>query len=204
MITPLRAKPLSSIVHAKIVLKAATYSALVIGIVLTGASHASAQDLAKQVRGLRKTVKEELTKTNQALATLSAKMGTSAATSTKSPTIGNNKPTTNYVTFDVFPGRKGNAVANHSGTGVGARFFLTDATVQIPENRRFKLEHTLFFPFEGRTADQKAADLHMISTCIQLYNQVLANPEGGSFYLLLNQDDKVGFACGTDLNVTYR
>ena len=210
MFTHPRVVSLSSNINCRPLVRAATYTALIVGIALTGASHASAQDLAKQIRGLRKTVKEELSKPNQALATLAAKVSSSTATTTttstttKSSTIANNKATTNYVSFDVFPGRRGNAVASHSGTGVGARFFLTEATVQIPENQRFKLEHTLFFPFEGRTADQKAADLHMISTCVQLYNQVLANPEGGTFYLLLNKDDKVGFACGSDLNVTYR
>lgn len=184
-------------------------SALLVGSMLTGAQSASAQDVAKQVRGLRKTVKQELEKTNQAISALTAKVSASTAANTtnakKPPTIANNKSTNNtYVTFDVMPTRKGNVTIHHNGSGVGVRFFLTDNQAQIPENRRFKMEHNLFFPFEGRTADQKAADLHMISTCSQLYNQVLANPEGGSFFLLLSKDDALGFACSSDLTVTYR
>lgn len=112
------------------------------------------------------------------------------APATSAP-IGANKPTQSWETFDFYPGRSGEVVSYHNATGIGAAF-------RIREGGKLVQEYKLDFPFAERSAEQRVADAFMIQNCISDFNRV-SKSDGGSFYIYVSSDPKIGLACTSTL-----
>jgi hypothetical protein len=112
-------------------------------------------------------------------------------------TVAANKTTSAYISFNVYPGISGNPMVAVDQTAAKASFILK-------EGGKISQRYDLSFPFANRTADQKQADQYIITNCVNLFQAVLANPEGGTFYIFPSADEKIGVACSNDLTVTHR
>lgn len=158
------------------------------------------------VRGVARQLSQlnrEFKKVNTALDELKKKVAT-APVATPSPitgptqaTIAANKTSSAYISFDVYPGISGNPMVSVDASAAKASFILK-------EGGKTTQRYDLVFPFANRTADQKQADQHIITNCVNLFQAVLANPEGGTFFIFPSADEKIGVACSNELSVTRR
>ena len=192
----------SKLISTNIVaMKVLTLAAFAIGASVTTVHMAHAQTSAtstdRQVARQISSVNKGLKKIRQALQDLKTTVTATPIVEPGQTTLGANAKTGGYVAFDIYPTRSGHAIVQHSKGAVAASFVILEGGKSV---QQFDLK----FPFAGRTADQKNADLFMLTNCVNLYNSVLANPEGGTFYVLTSDDEKTGVACSNDLNVTRR
>lgn len=111
--------------------------------------------------------------------------------------IGANTPTNGWLSMPFFEGRSGNAVLQRKTKGVGAAF-------RIYEGGKIVQEYSLTFPFKGRKADLKNTDFQLLTSCVQQFNSVAANPTGGDFYIQVNKDENLGVLCAANLTVAYK
>lgn len=109
------------------------------------------------------------------------------------PAIGKNEPTSTYVSYDFYEGRRGEAIVQHADTGVAIRFRILEGAKPVQER-------TLSFSFAGRTSDQKAADSLMISSCLTHFNRAADSRTGGTFFLNSNSDNTIGLLCSSVIN----
>lgn len=143
--------------------------------------------LRQNNEAITKDVKEVKTTVGKAL---SSQINSETPTQ---PVIGKNASTTNYVAYDFYEGRRGDATVQHSDTGIAIRF-------RIFEGGKTAEERTLNFSFADRTNDQKAADALMISSCLTHFHRAADSKAGGTFFLNSNPDSKVGLLCSSITN----
>jgi len=134
-----------------------------------------------------------------AVAVLSAMFGVSDASAQVGqknywrmpPAIGRNAPTKGWVTFDFFPGRRGEAVSYHNGASVGAVF-------RIREKGNLIQEYKLDFPFAERMIEQRAADIFMVQNCLAEFRRA-SEVDGGMFFIQASIDPAIGLVCSSQV-----
>ena len=115
---------------------------------------------------------------------------TQTPTPTPAPVIASSAPTTTWISFDKYEGRRGQVVLQHNRTGL-------ILVLKIMEAGKTVQEYKLNFPFAGRTADQKAADAMVINNCMNQFTRVFDAPDG-TFFLYASTDDSFGFLCASE------
>ena len=147
------------------------------------------------LRAYRVFLTKNLTDVKGSLSVLNQNViaGKSVQPSTPQTVIGSNKPSPNYISFDFYPGVQGEAVVQHTGTGVAVSFKTKDSATTL-------VEYSLALSFEGRTNDQKAADNMMINACLTNFYRAADSRNGGTFFIYPSADDKIGLACSSVLN----
>lgn len=143
-------------------------------------------------RAQSETVSKGISDVKNSLSTITQRVITGTSVSTQS-VIGLNKPASNYLTFDFYPGVRGEAIVQHKDTGIMVWF-------RTAEGSKTLNEYKLGFSFEGRSADQKTADAMMLNACLTHFNRVSDAPNGGSFYLYPSADNNTGLLCSSTIN----
>jgi hypothetical protein len=116
---------------------------------------------------------------------------TQTPTPTAAPVIASSSPTSTWVAFDKYQGRTGQMIVQHNKAGVVLLLKIFEAGKSVQE-------YKLNFPFAGRSADQKAADAMVITTCMSQFARVF-DAADGSFFINASTDDTVGILCASDV-----
>lgn len=136
-------------------------------------------------------VKNSLASLNQRIVTGTITDATPTPTAVQARVIAASQPTTSYVAFDKYEGRRGQATVQHSKTGVVVWFRVLEAGKMVQD-------HTLNFPFAGRTADQKSADTMVINNCVSQFYRAF-DATDGTFFIYASADDSLGVMCASDI-----
>lgn len=144
------------------------------------------------------TVATNISEVKSSLASLSQRIVTGTITdATPTPTPGQarviaaSQPTSSYVAFDKYEGRRGQATVQHSKSGVVVWF-------RVLEGGKIVQDYTLNFPFAGRTADQKSADTMVINNCMSQFYRAF-DATDGTFFIYASADDSLGVLCASDV-----
>lgn len=156
-------------------------------------------EITRVVRGLaalRLTVSDLSKQVSTMKPTTVAAPVTAPSTVSPTPTaapaqaaIGKNAPTNNWLSFDFYPGRIGQAISYHNATSIGVSF-------RILESGKVVQDYKLDFPLAERTAEQRSADAFMVQNCINDFTRA-SKVDGGTFFIQASTDPKIGLLCSS-------
>lgn len=136
-------------------------------------------------------VKNSLVTLNQRVVTGALTEGTPTPTPAPARVIAASLPTSSYVAFDKYDGRRGQATVQHNKTGIVVWFRIYEAGKMVQD-------YTLNFPFTGRTSDQKSADTMVINNCMSQFYRAF-DATDGTFFIYASADDSLGVLCASDV-----
>ena len=136
-------------------------------------------------------VKNSLVTLNQRVVTGALTEGTPTPTPAPARVIAASLPTSSYVAFDKYDGRRGQATVQHNKTGIVVSFRIYEAGKMVQD-------YTLNFPFTGRTSDQKSADTMVINNCMSQFYRAF-DATDGTFFIYASADDSLGVLCASDV-----